>query len=329
MNIETNTEMKRVLVTGAAGFIGHALVQRLLGEGLGGRAVDQVIAMDLKFDAQSADPRVVHIEGSIADADVRKRALAAPPDAVFHLAALMGSAAERDYELGRRVNLDATLGLIEDLRGSAVPPRVVFASSVAVYGRLPKHADENVLPAPPVTYGAQKLVGEILLADASRRGWMQGCSLRLPGVVARPSEGPGMFTAFMSHLFWRLAAGQPMTVPVSPSGKVWWISVGACVDNLLYAACVEPERLNGRRDCGVGATRTDAGNECPSTDFRSSGFFFPTRASGDWLCHSNLPPSVPQPPAALIRSATISAIKMTVGLVATDGTSGMIEASPA
>jgi nucleoside-diphosphate-sugar epimerase len=247
MNIETNTEMKRVLVTGAAGFIGHALVQRLLGAGLGGRAVDQVIAVDLKFDGPSADPRVVQIEGSISDAAVRKRALAAPPDTVFHLAALMGSAAERDYELGRRVNLDATLGLIEDLRGSAVPPRFVFASSVGVYGRLPKHADENVLPAPAVTYGAHKLVGEILLADASRRGWVQGCALRLPGVVARPSEGPGMFTAFMSHLFWRLAAGQPITLPVSPSGKVWWISVGACVDNLLHAACVEPGRLNGRR----------------------------------------------------------------------------------
>jgi D-erythronate 2-dehydrogenase len=247
MNIETNTVMKRVLVPGAAGFIGHALVQRLLGEGLGARAIDQVIAVDLKFDGPSADRRVVQIEGSISDAAVRKRALAVPPDAVFHLAARMGSAAERDYELGRRVNLDATLGLIEDLRGNAVPPRFVFASSVGVYGQLPKHADENVLPVPAVTYGAHKLVGEILLADASRRGWVQGCSLRLPGVVARPSEGPGMFTAFMSHLFWRLAAGQPITVPVSPSGKVWWISVGACVNNLLHAACVEPGRLNARR----------------------------------------------------------------------------------
>ncbi|WP_341826321.1 NAD-dependent epimerase/dehydratase family protein, partial [Burkholderia gladioli] len=99
--------------------------------------------------------------------------------------------------------------------------------------------DEHTLAAPALSYGAHKLMGETLIADATRLGWVQGCSLRLPGVVARPGDGAGLMSAFMSQLFWKLAAGQPLTVPVSPEGVAWWISVGACVDNLLLAATVD------------------------------------------------------------------------------------------
>lgn len=241
--------MKRVIVTGAAGFVGRALVSRLLRDGLGGQPVAQLIAMDLKFDEPPADTRVLRVEGSVADATVRQRALVAPVDAVFHLASVPGGAAERDYEQGRRINLDATIGLLEDLRGSPIPPpRFVFASTVAVYGEhLSVQVDESTLPAPALSYGAHKLASEILVTDASRLGWVQGCSLRLPGVVARPGDGAGMMSAFMSQLFWKLAAGEALTVPVGPHGKAWWISVGACVDNLLHAACVEPGCMNARR----------------------------------------------------------------------------------
>jgi nucleoside-diphosphate-sugar epimerase len=244
--------MTHVLVTGAQGFVGEVLARRLLDEGLGGRPVSRLTLMDLAFDAPHADARVVQFAGSIADAAVRATGYAVPVDAVFHLASVPGGAAEKNYALGRAINLDATLGLLEDLRGRAESgqpaPRFVFASTVAVYGeQLPAHIDEDTLPAPVLTYGAHKLMGETLVADASRLGWVQGCSLRLPGVVARPGDGTGMMSAFMSQLFWRLAAGQPLTVPVSSDGVAWWISVGACVDNLLHAACVDPARLNARR----------------------------------------------------------------------------------
>nr|WP_315428970.1 NAD-dependent epimerase/dehydratase family protein [uncultured Albidiferax sp.] len=238
----------RIVVTGAAGFVGNALVQRLLKFGLAGQAVDQLVLMDLAFSTPPSDARVTHFGGSIADPALRQRALADPVDVVFHLASCPGGLAEKNYALGRSINLDASLGLLEDLRTQPRPPRFVFASSVAVYGaHLPAVVDEATQPAPALSYGTHKLMGELLVADATRLGWVQGCSLRVPGVVARPGEGAGLLSAFMSQLFWRLRAGQPITVPVSAHGQAWWISVGACVDNLLHAACLDPARMDVRR----------------------------------------------------------------------------------
>lgn len=240
--------MTRVLVTGADGFIGRVLVQRLLAQGLGGRTVDQLVAVDLQFDEQARDARVRLVRGNLCDADCLERACDEPLDAVFHLASLPGGAAEADYLLGRRVNLDATLALIERLRGQPDPARLVYASSIAVYGDpLPDRIDEATLPAPALSYGAHKLACEVLVADASRRRWVEGCSLRLPGVVARPGDGAGLMSAFMSQVFWCLAGGKPITLPVSPAGVAWWISVSACVDNLVRAACVDLQCLHPRR----------------------------------------------------------------------------------
>lgn len=255
--------MTHVVVTGSEGFVGRALVDRLLQAGLGGQPITRLTLLDIRFDARHPDPRVVQLPGSIADAALREQAYARPVDAVFHLASIPGGAAEKNYELGRSINLDATLGLLEDLRGHPAghpAPRFVFASTIAVYGEhLPPVVDEATLPNPGLSYGAHKLAGEYLVADATRKGWVQGCSLRLPGVVARPGDGAGMMSAFMSQLFWRLQAGQPITVPVSADGVAWWISVGACVDNLLHAATVDPARLNPRRSYQMPVLRFTVG----------------------------------------------------------------------
>jgi nucleoside-diphosphate-sugar epimerase len=240
--------MSHILVTGAQGFVGQALVQRLLEQGLDGHPVERLTALDLAFDAPHPDLRVRQLAGSIADPALRREACGQPVDAVFHLASIPGGAAEKNYELGRDINLEATLGLLEAMRDQPRPPRFVFASSVAVYGaEMPQRVDARTQPAPGLTYGAHKLIGEILVADASRRGWVAGCSLRVPGVVARPGNGEGLISAYMSRLFWCLAGGEPITVPVGPHGKSWWISVEACVDNLLLAASLPPERLNPQR----------------------------------------------------------------------------------
>lgn len=252
--------MTHVIVTGSEGFVGQALVKRLLDQGLGGQRISRLTLLDIAFAQPHTDPRVQQMPGSIADEELRQLAYARPVDAVFHLASIPGGAAEKNYELGRSINLDATLGLLEDLRTQAKPPRFVFASTIAVYGEhLPAVVDEATLPNPGLSYGAHKLAGEYLVADATRKGWVQGCSLRLPGVVARPGDGAGMMSAFMSQLFWRLAAGEPITVPVTPEGVAWWISVGACVDNLLHAATVDPARLNPRRSYQMPVLRFTVG----------------------------------------------------------------------
>ena len=252
--------MSHVVITGSEGFVGQALVRRLLAEGLGGVQVSRLTLLDIAFAGPHPDPRVVQVAGSIADAAVRAKAYADSIDAVFHLASIPGGAAEKNYEQGRDINLMATLGLLEDLMPQPRPPRFVFASTIAVYGEhLPPLVDESTLPNPGLSYGAHKLAGEYLVADASRKGWVQGCSLRLPGVVARPGDGAGMLSAFMSQLFWKLGAGERITVPVSPEGVAWWISVGACVDNLLFAATVDPVRLNPRRSYQMPVLRFTVG----------------------------------------------------------------------
>lgn len=255
--------MTHVVVTGSEGFVGQVLVQRLLREGLGGQPLTRLSLMDVRFAAAPTDPRVCQLPGSIADPALRAQAYSGGVDAVFHLASVPGGAAEKHYELGREINLTATLGLLEDLRPQASNgrvPRFIFASTIAVYGEhLPPEVDERTLPNPGLSYGAHKLAGEYLVVDATRKGWVQGCSLRLPGVVARPGDGAGMMSAFMSQLFWKLAAGEPLTVPVSADGVAWWISVGACADNLLHAATVDPARLNPRRSYQMPVLRLTVG----------------------------------------------------------------------
>lgn len=240
--------MSHVIVTGAQGFVGQVLVKRLLQDGLDGKRIDRLTLMDVGFPSRHPDTRVNQVTGNIHERSVRAIAYSNPVDALFHLASVPGGASERNYELGRAVNLDATMQLLQDLRGQDQAARFVFASTIAVYGeQLPATMNEQTLPAPVLSYGAHKLIGESLVADASRLGWVQGCSLRLPGVVARPGDGAGMMSAFMSLLFWRIAANQPITLPVSADGVAWWISVEACVDNLIHAATVDPGMFNVRR----------------------------------------------------------------------------------
>ena len=131
----------------------------------------------------------------------------------------------RDFELGLRVNLEATIALLEALRNTASVPRYVFASTIGVYGvPMPDVIDEDTIPVPSLSYGAHKLIGEILAADYSRRGHIDGVSLRLPGIVARPPQASGMLSAFLSDMLREVAAGNRFVCPVAKTGVSWWMS---------------------------------------------------------------------------------------------------------
>jgi nucleoside-diphosphate-sugar epimerase len=238
----------RVLVTGANGFVGQALVRRLLECGVDGKPVESLSLMDVAFGAAGWDTRVRRFGGSIADSKLLDSVFEQPYDLIFHLASIPGGAAERNYELGLEVNLQGTLALLERSRRQESAPVFVFASTIAVYGHMGEGVDDHTPMAPHLSYGAHKLAGEILLKDYSRRGWADGRILRLPGIVARPPVPNGLLSAFMSDIFWRLSAGERFLCPVSPQAVAWWMSVGCCVDNFLHAATLAPERAAERRD---------------------------------------------------------------------------------
>jgi D-erythronate 2-dehydrogenase len=135
------------------------------------------------------------------------------------------------------------------MRQFAQPSRLVFTSTIAVYGSpLPDFINDATPLRPHLSYGAQKLATEVLLQDYSRRGWIDGRIVRLPGIVARPPQPNGLLSAFMSDIFWKLEAGEPFTCPVSEQAVAWFMSVGCCVDNLIHAACMDEAVVKPRRD---------------------------------------------------------------------------------
>ena len=230
------------LITGANGYIGQALVQRLLnGSTLPEhRSVTRLVLFDRQFDAPSTDPRVQQIEGDITEQSCCEALACTRPDVVFHLASVASGRAETEFELGLQVNLHGTIRLFESLRQLQTAPVVVFTSTIAVFGtHMPSVMDDNTAPNPELSYGAHKRMLEILLADYSRRGFLQGRAVRLPGIVVRPEAPNGAWSVFSSTLLRSLATGQPCILPVSPQATLWLMSLPCCIDNLLHAAAME------------------------------------------------------------------------------------------
>jgi nucleoside-diphosphate-sugar epimerase len=177
------------------------------------------------------------VQGDIADAAFVSGLIDADTRVVFHLAGVMSGASEADFSLGMRVNLDGTRNVLEACSTLLAPPRLVFSSSIGVFGTpLPSRIDDDTPQRPTLSYGAQKRACEILLEDYSRRGFLDGRALRLPGIVVRPPAPNGALSAFNSDLIREPLAGRNYAAPVGPDAVLWLLSAERCVANLIHAA---------------------------------------------------------------------------------------------
>jgi len=252
-----------VLVIGAAGMIGRKLVQRVAKDGaIGGRAVTKLTLVDVV--APQAPPGLP-AESWAADLSApgeAARMVAGRPDLVYHLAAIVSGEAEADFDKGYRINLDGTRLLFEAIRAEGLrrpyAPRVVFTSSIAVFGApFPEAIGDAFHLTPLTSYGTQKAIGELLLADYSRRGILDGVGIRLPTICIRPGAPNKAASGFFSGILREPLAGQPAVLPVPDDVMHWHASPRAAVGFLLHAAGLDTAPLGARRNLtmpGLAAT---------------------------------------------------------------------------
>jgi nucleoside-diphosphate-sugar epimerase len=243
-----------VLITGGAGFLGARLARRLLSGGTlrGADAKEHPIASVTLLDVAPPrgvdDPRVRTVTGSIGDPSVVELALGPDIDAVFHLAAIVSGQAEADFDLGMRINFDATRLLLERARCNGNRPRVVFTSSVAVFGgALSAIVQDDAAATPQSSYGAQKLMSELLVQDYSRKGFIDGRALRMPTICVRPGAPNKAASSFASGIIREPLAGQDAVCPVAPETLMWLMSPGKAVDNLVHGQDLDAGELGPSR----------------------------------------------------------------------------------
>jgi nucleoside-diphosphate-sugar epimerase len=239
----------KLLVTGGAGFLGQALIRRVLdagalalGEAGGTRreAVTAIVCFD-RGEGAIRDARVRNVAGDIADPATVRALVDRDTAAIVHLAAVVSGTAEADFDLGMRVNLDGTRHLLEACRASGHAPRLLFASSIAVFGgALPPVVTDATTPTPQGSYGIQKLIGELLVQDYTRKGFLDGRSVRVPTVVVRPGLPNGAASGFASGIVREPLAGRAAVLPVPLETEMWVASPRAVVGMLLHALALAP-----------------------------------------------------------------------------------------
>ena len=232
----------KVVITGGGGFIGSKLARALLARGCLAapdgtqQKITRLALADQAFPDSPKDARLETLAGDIADPGFAARAIAPDTDSIFHLAAVVSGAAEADFDLGMRVNLGGVRAVLEAARRCAAPPRVVFASSVAAFGGdLPKVLDDSTTPLPQTSYGSQKVVSEYLISDFSRKGYIDGRSLRLPTIVVRPGKANAAASSFASAVVREPLNGIAYECPLPPGTGVWLLSPRRVVEAFIHA----------------------------------------------------------------------------------------------
>jgi nucleoside-diphosphate-sugar epimerase len=243
-----------VLITGGTGFVGKQLAQRLLAmekfsfEGDAARNIDKLVLFDaIAGDREWKDSRVELIVGDISDPREVAR-VTADIDIVWHLAAIVSADAEANFDLGMRVNLKGTLNLLEALRAMGTRPRLVNASSFAVFGgEMPDVVTDHTNLTPKTSYGTQKAIGELLVADYSRKGFVDGRSLRLPTITVRPGKPNKAASTFVSSIIREPLAHQTVICPVRPESVVYISSPRRTVEAMIHAMYLADKTIGAER----------------------------------------------------------------------------------
>ncbi|MEM9522923.1 MAG: D-erythronate dehydrogenase [Pseudomonadota bacterium] len=244
----------KVLICGGGGMLGQKLALHVAQNGLGDAPAATLSLHDIDFPTWTSTGAPAQIAGDLSDPSRAPMLIRNRPDVVFHLAAVVSGEAEADFDKGWRVNMTGTWQLLEALRaahlasGGSYRPRVVFTSSIAVFGGpYPDRIDDEFLSAPQTSYGAQKVVGEMMIADFTRKGFIDGLSIRLPTICVRPGRPNQAASSFFSAIIREPLNGREATLPVPETVRHWHASPQAAVGFLTHAATLDTDRLNGRR----------------------------------------------------------------------------------
>ena len=252
-----------ILVLGAAGMVGRKLTERLLRDGhLGKRDITRMTLQDVVAPAKPDKPGfpIDTVTCDFAVPGAAEKLVADRPDVIFHLAAIVSGEAELDFDKGYRINLDGTRMLLDAIRtaGGGYKPRVVFTSSIAVFGApYPEAIGDEFFQTPLLSYGTQKAIGELLLADYSRRGFMDGIGIRLPTICIRPGLPNKAASGFFSNILREPLAGKEVALPVSEDVRHWHATPRSAVGFLLHAATIDSTVVGPRRNLtmpGLSAT---------------------------------------------------------------------------
>jgi nucleoside-diphosphate-sugar epimerase len=259
----------RVLILGASGMLGRKLSSRLLADGaVAGQSIERLTLADVVPPAPPADPsgEVAAVSADLTAPGQPDRLVATRPGLIFHLAAVVSGEAEADFDKGYRVNLDGTRALLDAVRAAHVAdgyrPRLVFASSIAVYGApLPNPIPEDFHHTPLTSYGTQKAVDELLLADYTRRGFVDGVGVRLPTICIRPGRPNKAASGFFSNILREPLVGQEAVLPVPETVRHWFASPRSAVDFLVRAAALDGDAVGPRRTLSMPGLSATVGEQ--------------------------------------------------------------------
>lgn len=257
----------KVLVIGAAGMVGRKLTQRVAADGgIGGSQVTSMTLFDVvPPDVPGNAPfAVAAVTGDLPEEGQAEKLVQDRPDVIFHLAAIVSGEAEADFDKGYRINLDGTRNLFNAIyaQGGGYCPRVVFTSSIAVFGApFPDAIYDEFHTTPLTSYGTQKAIGELLLADMTRKSIMDGVGIRLPTICVRPGEPNKAASGFFSNIIREPLAGEEAILPVSDDVRHWHTSPRSAVGFLIHAASMDTGRIGPRRNLTMPGVSVTVGEQ--------------------------------------------------------------------